>query len=65
MTPHFETCEREILKLVYEKEDLLIDHCGKDTEYNFYKYAGVKTDIGGKGEHVKEDKPVNVKSNLP
>ena len=65
LTPLFETCERKILKLVYEKEDLLVDHGGKDREYNFYKYAGVVTQEGGKGEHVKEDKPVNTKSNLP
>ena len=65
LTPMFETCERDILKLVYEKEDLLVDHCGKDKEYNFYKYAGIVTEIGGKGEHEKEDKPVNIKSNLP
>ena len=65
LTPMFETCERKILSLVYEKEDLLVDHGGKDKEYNFYKYAGVVTQEGGKGEHIKEDKPVNVKSNLP
>ncbi len=65
LTPLFETCERDILKLVYEKEDLLVDHGGKDKEYNFYRYAGIVTDVGGKGEHVKEDKPVNIKSNMP
>jgi NADH-quinone oxidoreductase subunit I len=65
LTPHFETCERDILKLVYEKENLLVDHQGKDKEYNFYKYAGIATDVGGKGEHVQEDEPVNLKSNLP
>jgi NADH-quinone oxidoreductase subunit I len=65
LTAMFETCERDILTLVYEKEDLLVDHSGKDKEYNFYKYAGVVTQEGGKGEHIKEDQPVNVKSNLP
>lgn len=65
LTPLFETCERDILKLVYEKEDLLVDHGGKDKEYCFYKYAGIATDAGGKGEHNRENKPVNVKSNLP
>ena len=65
LTPLFETCERDILKLVYEKEDLLVDHGGKDKEYNFYRYAGIVTDAGGKGEHNKENKPVNVKSNMP
>jgi len=65
LTPFFETCERDILKLVYEKQDLLVDHSGKDHEYNFYKYAGVATGVGGKGEHFREDEPVNLKSNLP
>ena len=65
LTPYFETCERDILKLVYEKEDLLVEHGGKDKEYNFYKYAGVVTEVGDKGTHVKEDRPVKIKSNLP
>jgi NADH-quinone oxidoreductase subunit I len=65
LTPMFETCQRDILKLVYEKEDLLVDHGGKDPDYNFYKHAGVVTAVGGKGEHIGEDKPVNIRSNLP
>lgn len=65
LTPNFETCERDILTLVYEKEDLLVDHGGKDKEYNFYQYAGIVTAVGGKGEHEREDQPVNLKSNLP
>ena len=65
LTPDFEMCKREILSLVYEKEDLLVDHCGKDKEYNFYRYAGVATAGAVKGSHIKEEKPVNVKSNLP
>jgi hypothetical protein len=55
----------DFLKLVYEKEDLLVDHGGKDKEYNFYRYAGVVTEVGDKGTHIKEDKPVNIKSNMP
>ncbi len=65
LTPDFETCEIDILNLVYEKERLLEDHCGKDPTYNYYHYTGIATDIGGKGEHVKENKPVDLKSNLP
>jgi NADH-quinone oxidoreductase subunit I len=65
LTPMFETCERDILKLVYEKADLLVDHCGKDPEYNFYRHAGVATDAGGKGGHPGEGPPVNPRSNLP
>ena len=65
LTPDFEMCNREILSLVYEKEDLLVDHGGKDKEYNFYQHAGIVTDVGGKGTHIREKEPVNVKSNLP
>lgn len=65
LTPDFEMCNREILSLVYEKKDLLVDHGGKDKEYNYYKYAGVVTDVGDKGTHIKEEEPVNIKSNLP
>jgi NADH-quinone oxidoreductase subunit I len=52
------------LKLVYEKEDLLVNHGGKDNEYNFYLHAGVAM-VGDKGTHLNEKKPVNLKSNLP
>ena len=65
LTPMFEFSEQSIIKMVAEKEDLLVDHCGKDPEYNFYRYAGVVTAAGGKGEHVNEDPPVNVRSNMP
>ena len=64
LTPDFETSRRDVLKLVYEKEDLLVNHGGKNNEYNFYRYAGV-TMVGDKGTHIKEEKPVNVKSNMP
>ena len=65
LTPHFETCEQHILKLAYEKKDLLVNHGGKDKEYNFYQYAGIVSAVGGKGEHIKEEMPVNIKSNMP
>ena len=65
LTPDFETCNRDILSLVYEKEDLLVDHGGKDKEYNFYKHAGVVTQVGDKGTHAREKAPVDVKSNMP
>jgi NADH-quinone oxidoreductase subunit I len=58
-------CKGDILSLVYEKDDLLVDHGGKDREYNFYQYAGVVTNVGEKGAHIQEEKPVNIKSNLP
>jgi NADH-quinone oxidoreductase subunit I len=64
LTPHFETCQRDVLKLVYEKEDLLVNHGGKNNEYNFYRHAGV-TMVGDKGSHIGEKRPVDVKSNMP
>lgn len=64
LTPHFETCEREVLKLVAEKEDLLVNHGGKNSDYNFYRCAGVAM-VGDKGTHINEENPVDVKSNLP
>jgi NADH-quinone oxidoreductase subunit I len=65
LSPMFETCERDILKLVYEKEDLLVNHGGKDPDYNFYHHAGIVTALAGKGGHAGEDPPVNVRSNMP
>ena len=64
LTPHFEFCDNDILNLVAEKKDLLVDHGGKNKDYNFYRYAGV-TMVGNKGAHINEKEPVNVKSNLP
>ncbi len=65
LTPDFEICNQDILDLTYEKDRLLVDSVGKDREYNFYKYAGVSTNVGKKGEHIKEKPPVDVKSNMP
>jgi len=64
LTPDFEYCDHDILKLVAEKEDLLVDHGGKNREYNFYRHAGVNM-VGDKGTHINEKEPVNLKSNLP
>lgn len=64
LTPFFEFSEDDILKLVAEKEDLLVDHGGKNSEYNFYRYAGVAM-VGDKGTHIDEARPVDLKSNLP
>jgi NADH-quinone oxidoreductase subunit I len=65
LTPDFENVQRDILTLVFEKEDLLIEGCGKDPSYNFYRHAGVVSPEGVKGEHEKEAKPVDVRSNMP
>jgi len=64
LTSDYETCEYDILTLVAEKADLLVDHGGKNQEYNFYRWAGV-TVLGEKGDHINEAPPVNLKSNLP
>ena len=64
LTPDFETCQYDILTLVAEKADLLVDHGGKNHDYNFYRHAGV-TVLGSKGSHINEAPPVNLKSNLP
>jgi NADH-quinone oxidoreductase subunit I len=64
LTPHFENCQYDILTLVAEKEDLLVEHGGKNREYNFYRHAGV-TAGGDKGSHENERAPVDPRSNLP
>ncbi len=64
MTPDYEICTRDIMNLVYEKEDLLIDGCGKDSSYNFYKHAGIGV-TQPRGEGVEETKPVDVRTLMP
>jgi NADH-quinone oxidoreductase subunit I len=64
LTSFYEFCDRKILNLVAEKKDLLVDHGGKNHEYNFYRYAGV-TMVGDKGTHINEEEPVDLKTNLP
>ena len=64
MTPDYEICTRDIMTLVYEKEDLLIDGCGKDSSYNFYRHAGIGvTQLRGDG--LEETPPVDVRSLMP
>ena len=64
LTPAYEYASDSILKLVAEKEDLLVDHGGKDSEYDFYRHAGVEEKFS-RQEHEGEETPVNFKSNLP
>lgn len=64
MTPDYEICKRDIMDLVYEKEDLLIDGCGKDSSYNFYRHAGIDV-TQPRGEGLEEDLPVDVRSLMP
>jgi NADH-quinone oxidoreductase subunit I len=65
LTPDFENCKRDILSLVFEKKDLLVDHGGKDPDYDYYQHAGVLNRLKGKGDHVGEAPPTNIKTNLP
>ncbi len=64
MTPDFEICNRDIMNLVYEKEDLLIDGCGKSPDYNFYHHAGIGV-AQPRGAGLEEKPPVDVRSLLP
>ena len=64
LTPFYEFSQVEILPMVAEKEDLLVNHGGKNQDYNYYRYAGL-TVGGAKGEHINENKPVDLRSNLP
>ena len=61
---HYEICKRDPLSLVYEKEDLLVDHGGKDKFYNFYKHAGIGV-VNPRGGNDDEHGPVDVKDLLP
>jgi len=64
MSPDYEICTRDPLNLVWEKEDLLIDHGGKDQEYNFYRHSGIGV-VNPRGGNEDEMEPVDVKTNLP
>jgi NADH-quinone oxidoreductase subunit I len=64
MTPDYEICKRDIMDLVAEKEDLLIDGCGKDDSYNFYHHAGIAV-TQPRGEGLEEAAPVDVRTLMP
>ena len=64
MTPDYEICKRSILEMVYEKEDLLIDGCGKDPDYNFYRHAGVGV-VAPRGENPGEEPPTDPRNLMP
>lgn len=65
LTPQFDHCKQDILDMVYEKEDLLVDHGGKNAAYDFYHHAGILTRTHAKGAHLNEEAPVDVRTNLP
>ncbi|PLY03217.1 MAG: NADH-quinone oxidoreductase subunit NuoI [Desulfuromonas sp.] len=64
MSADYEICNRDPLKLVYEKEDLLIADGGKDSEYNFYRHSGIGV-VNRRGGNDDENEPEDVKSLLP
>ena len=65
LTPDYEMCEYKRQNLVYEKEDLLINGTGKYPEYNFYKVAGISTNVKDKGQGANEKAPVNIHDLMP
>lgn len=64
MTPDYEICNRDIMKLVHEKEDLLIDGCGKAPTYNYYHHAGIGV-TQPRGTAAEENPPVDRRTLLP
>ena len=64
VTGDFEMANRNPLETVWEKEQLLVDHCGQEPGYNFYHHAGIGV-AAARGENPGEDKPVDVKDLLP
>jgi NADH-quinone oxidoreductase subunit I len=64
MTTEYEFSKYDFMDFVYEKEDLLVDHGGKDNTYNYYRHAGIGV-VNPRGGNPDEMPPVDVKSNLP
>jgi len=64
MTPEYEICKRDIMDLLYEKEDLLIDGCGKEPGYNFYRHAGIGV-VNPRGGNPDEEPPTDPRGLLP
>jgi NADH-quinone oxidoreductase subunit I len=64
VTGEYELSGRDPLKLVWEKEDLLVDHCGHEPDYNFYRQSGIGV-VTPRGENPGEDPPVDPKSLMP
>ena len=47
------------------KEDLLISGTGKYPDYNFYRIAGIATEVKDKGQGENEKKPVSLHEIMP
>ena len=64
MTPDYELGTRDLMSLVAEKEDLLIDGCGKDQEYNYYRHSGIGV-VTSRGGNPDENPPIDVRGLVP
>ncbi|MBJ6748806.1 NADH-quinone oxidoreductase subunit NuoI [Geomonas anaerohicana] len=64
MSPEMFHCKRQVIDMVYEKEDLLIDGTGKDPNYNFYRHAGTGV-VQPRGHGAGEQAPADPRSLLP
>jgi NADH-quinone oxidoreductase subunit I len=65
LTPDYEMCEYNRQNLVYEKEHLTINGCGKYPGYNFYSVAGVAAGVKAKGRGNNEQPPVDLHDIMP
>ncbi|PLX86207.1 MAG: NADH-quinone oxidoreductase subunit NuoI [Desulfuromonas sp.] len=64
VTGEFELAGRDPLKLVWEKDDLLVDHGGHTPDYNFYRQSGVGV-AAPRGGLPTETAPVDPKDLMP
>jgi len=64
LTPEFAFSGPDLLGFVFEKEDLLVEHGGKDPDYDFYQHAGVGANEE-KGTRSGENEPIDVRTLMP
>jgi NADH-quinone oxidoreductase subunit I len=64
MSGEYELATRDPLQVVYEKDDLLIEGGGKNTDYNFYRQSGIGV-AAPRGGNPNESSPLDIRTNLP
>jgi NADH-quinone oxidoreductase subunit I len=64
MSKNFEMAETDSRELIYEKEDLTVDHGGKYPDYSFWDEAGVAV-THALGHGKQDQAPSDPRSNLP
>ena len=64
MSPDFEMSEYTRDDLIYEKEDLLVDHGGKFPDYHYWQQAGVNV-THAMGHGAQDRPPDDPRGNLP